>query len=388
MRRLVALSSAIVLVETIFFSALAPLLPIFEDELGLSKAEAGVLVAMYSLGGIAGAIPAGLLATRIGIKQTTIVGLLLVTAACVAFGLVDSYWLLNATRFAQGFGSALCWTGAFAWLVSATPRERRGEMIGIAMAFAIGGALLGPVVGGLASEFGRAPTFGAFAGLALLLAAWAFETRAPPQGESQPLRLLLSAIRNRRVLAGMWLITLPSLLFGTLGVLAPLQLDELGWGALGIAATFFLSAGLEAALSPLIGRWSDTSGRLAPIRFGLVAAAAVSLVIPWLGNRWVLSTFVVLAGVSYGVFWAPATAFLSESWEGLGIEHALGFTLMNFAWAPGHVIGASVGGGLGEVAGDAVAYGFVAALCVGTFLAIVGRRRAALAASTKAATSG
>jgi MFS family permease len=387
-RRLVALSSAIVLVETIFFAALAPLLPIFEDELGLSKAEAGVLVAMYALGGIAGAIPAGFLATRVGIKQTTVVGLLLVTATCVAFGLVDSYWLLNATRFAQGFGSALCWTGALAWLISATPRQRRGEMIGIAMACAIGGALLGPVVGGLASEVGRAPTFGAVAGLSLLLAVWALETPAPPQGESQPLRLLLGALRDRRVLAGMWLLMIPALLFGTLGVLAPLKLDELGWGAVGIAATFFVSAGLEAALSPLIGRWSDTSGRLAPIRFGLLAAAAVSLIIPWLGERWVLSIFVVLAGVSYGVFWAPATAFLSESWESLGIEHALGFTLMNFAWAPGHVIGSSAGGGLAEIAGDAAAYGFVAALCLGTFVALAGRRREELATATKAATSG
>ena len=47
MRRLVLLVSAIVLVETTFFSALAPLLPHYEDEFGLTKQGAGVLTAIY-----------------------------------------------------------------------------------------------------------------------------------------------------------------------------------------------------------------------------------------------------------------------------------------------------------------------------------------------------
>jgi MFS family permease len=370
MRRLVALTSAIVLVETIFFAALAPLLPAFEEELGLSKTEAGVLVAMYALGGLIGAIPAGLFATRIGIKHATIAGLVVVSGTCVAFGLVDSYWLLNGTRLAQGFGSALCWSGALAWLVSATPRERRGEMIGIAMAFAIGGALLGPVVGGLASVAGRAAVFGGVAALALLLASFALRLPAPPQGESQPLRLLLNALRSRRVIGGMWLLILPAMLFGTLGVLAPLRLDELGWGTFGVAATFFVSAGLEALLNPAVGRWSDRRGRLTPIRTGLVGAGAVSLVLPWIGERWAFSAFVVLAGLSYGLFWAPATALLSDGWETAGVEHALGFTLMNFAWAPGHVVGSTVGGGLADVAGDVASYALLSGLCLLTLFAL------------------
>ena len=241
------------------------------------------------------------------------------------------------------------------------------------MAFAIGGALIGPVVGGLASVAGRAAVFGGVAGLALLLAVLALRLPAPPQGESQPLRLLLTALRSRRVLGGMWLLVVPAMLFGTLGVLAPLRLDQLGWGTFGVAATFFVSAGLEALLSPAVGRWSDRRGRLAPIRAGLLGAAVVSLVLPWIGERWTLSVVVVLAGLAYGVFWAPATALLSEGWENAGVAHALGFTLMNFAWAPGHVVGATVGGGLADIAGDVASYALLAALCVVTFSAIGGR---------------
>ena len=388
MRRLLLFTSAIVLVETLFFAVLSPLLPDLEEELGLSKSEAGVLVSMYALGGIAGAIPGGLFATRVGIRASVLLGLLILTVSCVAFGLVDSYWLLNLTRFAQGVAGSFCWNGALAWLISATPRERRGEMIGISMAAAIGGALLGPVLGGIASEFGRAPAFGGVAGVTVVLAVWALEIPKPVQGEAQPLSILLVALRSRRVVAGMWLLVLPALLFGTLSVLAPLQLDRLGWGTWAVASTFFVSAAIEAVMNPAIGRWSDTSGRLAPIRIGLVASAAVSLALPWLGERWLLSAFVVLAGVSYGVFWAPATALLSDGWEAVGVEHGLGFVLMNFAWAPGHVIGSAGGGGLADLAGDTAAYAVLAALCLLTFAALTPRFLRAYAVRARAAGPG
>ena len=55
MRRLAVLVSAMAMAQTLLFSALAPLLPTFDAELGLSKAQAGLLVAMFPIGlGIAG----------------------------------------------------------------------------------------------------------------------------------------------------------------------------------------------------------------------------------------------------------------------------------------------------------------------------------------------
>jgi MFS family permease len=374
-RRLVLFSSAVVLVETIFFAALSPLLPTLADELELAKWQSGLLVAMYALGGIAGAIPGGIAASRIGVRTTVLAGLAVLAGTSVAFGLVESYWALCLTRFVQGFGGALCWTAALAWLVSAAPRDRRGELIGVAMAAAIGGALLGPVLGGAASHFGREQAFAGVAVLAGVLALAALRLEPPPRGERQPLGMLLVALRSPRVLAGMWLLVLPAMLFGTLSVLAPLQLDRLGWSTLGVAATFLVSAAIEASLSPAVGRWSDRRGRLAPIRFGLVAATAVSLAIPWIGERWLLSVAVVLAGMAYGVFWAPSMAMLSDGWEAAGVEHGLGFALMNFAWAPGNVVGTAVGGAVADAGGDVAAYALLAGLCTATLVLLRARVR-------------
>jgi MFS family permease len=369
-RRLLPLVSATVLLESTFFSVLAPLLPYYEDEFGLSTAALGLLSAVYAAGGLAGALPSGILAVRVGVRPTVLGGLGIIVATSVAFGLADSSWVLYAARFGQGLGSALAWTGGLAWLVAAAPHGRRGELIGIAMGAAVAGALLGPVLGGAASLTGPAAAFAAVAGTGLLLAAWAWTTPAlEPAQEPQSLRALLGAFRERAVVSGFWLVSLPAFLLGVISVVAPLRLDKLGWGALGISAAFFVSAGVEAALNPFLGRWSDRYGRLAPVRAALVACVAVSVVLPWVDLRWPGLLLVVAAGIAYGIFWVPGTALLSDGAERVGLDQGFGFALLNVAWAPANVVGAALGGALAETVGDAGAFLLAALLCLLTLAA-------------------
>src|SRR5205814_669044 len=82
------------------------------------------------------------------------------------------------------------------------PRERRGELIGVAMGAAVGGALLGPVVGAVASVVGTGPAFSAVAVLGGALAVWAWRTPAYPPGPRQPVRALVEALHEPRVLGG------------------------------------------------------------------------------------------------------------------------------------------------------------------------------------------
>jgi MFS family permease len=369
-RRLLTLVSATVLLESVFFAVLAPLLPYYEEEFGLSTSALGALSAVYALGGLVGALPSGLLAVRAGVKATMLTGLGIIVATSVAFGLADSAWLLYLARFGQGVGSAFAWTGGLAWLVAATPKERRGELIGIAMGSAIAGALLGPLLGGVAATVGPAPAFAGVAAAGVGLGVWAWTTPAARPSETpQPLSALRSAARVREVVSGFWLVSVAAFLLGVISVVAPLRLDELGWGALGISAAFLVSAGIEAALSPVLGRWSDQHGRLAPVRTGLVAAIAVSLVLPWIDLPWPYLVLVICAGVAYGVNWVPGTALLSDGAERAGLDQGLGFALLNLAWAPANVVGATLGGVLAEAAGDAAAYLLAAAICAVTLAA-------------------
>jgi MFS family permease len=367
-RRLVLLASAIVLVETVFFSALAPLLPHYEAQFDLSKQEAGILTAVYPLGAVVGAIPSGAFTARVGVKIASILGLVIMLVASVVFGFADSIWLLNVARFCQGIGSALAWTGALAWLIAGSPQERRGELIGYAMGAAIAGALLGPVLGWIATEVGTGPAFTGVAVAAVFLAGWAATVPATKPGKPQRLREVRRALHEPTVLEGVWLVSLAAVLLGVVSVLGPLRLDDLGWSALAISICFLVSAGIEAVLSPFQGRWSDRRGPAAPVRFGLVASIAVSIALVLVDHRSAFLVLLVAAGISYGFFWVPGTAVLSNGTERAGLDLAFGVMILNLAWAPGDVVGAALGGILGQAAGDGTVYLLVAGICMVTLL--------------------
>lgn len=379
MRRLLLLVGAIVFVDTMFFAALTPLLPQYAEELGLSKAGAGLLAASYALGALVGGIPGGISAARFGVRPTVLVGLTGMAITTVTFGFADSIWLLDTARFLQGVASSFSWTASLAWLVAAAPAERRGETIGAAMGAAIVGALFGPVLGGIASVVGTGPAFASVAVLASVLGVAAWRTPAFTPEHPQPLGRLFGALRDRAIVASIWFVLVPALLFGALNVLGPLRLDVLGLSALAIGATWLVAASFEAALSPLIGRFSDRRGRLAPLRLGLIGSAVATAVLPWIDQGWALAAAIVLAACAFGSFWTPSMSMLADRAEAIGLDYAYGFALINLAWAPGAAAGSALGGAAARATSDAAVYLTLSTLCVFTLFTLTPRLRASTA---------
>ena len=376
MRRLLLLVGAIVLVDTMFFAALTPLLPHYTHSLHLSKAGAGVLAAMYPIGAFVAAIPGGIVAARFGVKPTVLAGLSLLAVTTTAFGLADTVWQLDLARFVQGVSSAFSWTGALAWLVAAAAPRRRGQLIGTAFGAAVAGALFGPVLGMIASFIGAGWTFGGVAVLALALAVAAATTPAATPSEPQPLRELFRALTVRKIQIAIWLCVVPALLFGNLGVLAPLRLSHLGWGAAAVGATYLLMAGIEAAWAPMLGRATDHYGRFLPLRSALLASAILTAVLPWPERAWLLAAVVICAGFAFGSFWTPAMSMLTDEAELRGLDYGYAFALVNIAWAPGQAGGAAIGGALAAATSDAVPYLALTAVCLATLFALARYREA------------
>ncbi len=256
------LVSATVLVDTMFFAAITPLLPAYQDELGLSKTAAGLLSAAYPAGTLIASLPAGWLAGRIGAKQTTATGLALVAVTSVVFGQATNIELLDGARFVQGLGGACTWAGGLAWLIGVTPADRRGQTIGAALGAAVLGVLLGPVIGGAATATSPQLVFSLVGALAVVLLAWAATTPGAARRRQSSWRELATALRARRLQMAVWLFTLPAFFIGAVHVLVPLRLDDLGARGLTIGALFVAAAGVEAALNPVMGRLSDDRGRL------------------------------------------------------------------------------------------------------------------------------
>jgi MFS family permease len=374
MRRLLAFVCAIVGVDTVFFSALTPLLPHYAATGGLSKSAAGLLIAAYPAGTLLGSLPSGALVARFGDRTVAVLGLALMATATLAFGWSTSPGLLDAARVVQGMGGACTWTAGLSWLATTAPVARRGELLGTALGAAVVGALFGPVVGAVASAVGTGAAFSAAAVVDAFLIVIAFTVPSPRPQAPQPLRAALPALRDRQVVTACWLMALAGIAFGTIDVLAPLRLSRLGVSATVIAATFLCAALVESGLSPLAGRLSDRLGADRPLTVSLVFGAVCAIVIPLLTSApWLI--VVLIAGTPfYGTIFAPASALVASGAQNLGLNQGIAFALSNLTWAAGQSVAASASGALAQATSDLVPYALLAVACVVTLIALRGLR--------------
>jgi MFS family permease len=373
-RTLLLFVSALVFTDTIFFTALTPLLPHYVHTAGLSKAGAGVLVAAYPFGTLVSALPSGLLVARLGARRGALFGLVLMSASTLLFGWSTSALLLDTARFVQGLGGSCTWAAGMAWLASEAPPERRGELLGTALGAAVAGALFGPVVGVIADQVGTGPAFSAAAVIGAILIVIDFCIPAPERGEEQGLSAAFAAVRHSGVAMGLWLTAIAGIAFGVLDVLAPLRLNDLGASAIAIGATFLASAAVETGLSPVSGRLADRRGAYFPIRISLLAGVVVSLLASVISPAAALIALLIIGMPAFGTLFAPASAMIADAAQQLELHQGLAFGLANLAWAAGQTVAASASGAIAQATSDLVPYSMLAAVCLATFVAIRSRR--------------
>lgn len=367
--------SMIHVVTALAFTAVTPLLPTFERDFHLSKAEVGILVAVFPAGQAFSALPVNLLSSVLTLKKFSVGGLTILAGASLAFGLLDSYDWLLAARFAQGVGAGLCFASGLAWLVDIGSKDRRAEMIGYFASAGAAGTMLGPVVGGLAVVGNRSGVFAVLAagaiGVALVVG------RVPESGMVGPRStgFVRQVWRLPEIWLKMWLVVLPGILLGTIFALAPLQLDRLGMTGLAIAAIFFLAALVGVVARLVTARWTDRRGAYETLALLIATAIPLTIAIPWIGAAWLLAGCVLFAICVYGLLWAPAMAVISRAFQDAGVAQVVGFAAVVIPIGLGFIVGSAAGGRIGRSAGDASAYSFAAGLCVLTFTILLARQR-------------
>jgi MFS family permease len=369
-RRLLLLVAVLVFVDTMLYAALTPLLPHFAHELHLSKARAGTLVAAYAAGALVGGLPGGWATARLGARRAVLVGLAGMAIASIGFAFADSFSTLFVARFVQGLGSAFTWSGSFAWLLAAAPRERRGELIGSAMGAAVFGAMFGPVIGAAAALAGRAVIFCGLAGLSVVLTVWTLRLGSSPPAEVPSLAALRQALRNRQLAGGFLLMSVASLLFGILAVLGPLHLSHAGWGAAAIGAVWLVGAAVETVQAPIAGRISDRRGPLVPVRAALAAGTVVSLGLATGARPLFYAPLIAIAAIAYGLLFTPAFAMIADGAEHTGLAQGMAFGLMSAAWATGAVAGPAAGGAIANATGDWIPFVLGAVLCASILIVV------------------
>lgn len=95
--------------------AVPPLIsPVFVDRLGLTLAEAGLLMTVFTVTFAALSLPAGAIADRFGPRRTVLAGVTLAGVASLAFPLSTDLGFLIATRLLLGVSTALVFTPGIA----------------------------------------------------------------------------------------------------------------------------------------------------------------------------------------------------------------------------------------------------------------------------------
>jgi MFS family permease len=368
MRRLLLLASAMVFLDLTFFTAIAPLLPEYVDDLHMSTAQAGILSAAYAAGTLVAALPGGYLASRLGPRRTVILGLFGLGFTSLVFGLLHSPWPLDAARFIQGVAGALIWAGALTWIINSFPEAQRGQVIGTALGTAVAGSLLGPALGALAGTIGTEPVFSAVLVVSLALAYAAWRLPDTVVRENQPLREVFDCLVERPLVEAAIFVSSPSLMFGAIDVLLPLRVDVLGGGHALIAGGFIGGAAIESVLAPIAGRLADKVGRRAPYVLGMAICAVAMVIFGVAGSLPVVIGSLLICSLGAGFCFAPAMTLISDAAEASGLHQGYAVGVTNMAWAAAQVFGGVVGAAVAGITGDAVPSIAIAVILVLTIL--------------------
>jgi predicted MFS family arabinose efflux permease len=382
----VLLFAAIMMLDTLFAAAAAPLVPGIADEYGLSKTQIGLFVASHSAGAFIGAVLAAFASALISRKSLLLIGLSISAATSVLFGLADSALDLTLARFGHGIGSSLSWTAVLAWMTLLSPAQRLGWTVAMAWAATELGSVLGPLLGGTASRVGLAAPFIGIAVVTVPLMVWVV-TLAGGGRERRVLSLTatLRALRTRRFGGALWIASLPAFILGTTGVLIPVQLADLGWNRFAIGVIYATIGIVQIGISFLAGRLADRSLAV-PLRIGLIGAATAAFILatPWSQEYWRLPVCLLAIFAAIAFLLAPGTILISRESRTAQIQQGVAFSLANVGWAPGAIAGAVLGGILATRAGDSAAFLLVACICVISLAALERtRRRPALTAPAR-----
>jgi len=87
--------------------AIPPVIPLIRDELQMTQAQVGFLVALPVLMFAIAAVPGSLLVARLGTGVTLLAGVLLTAIAGAARGIADDFWQLAAITMLMGAGIAV-----------------------------------------------------------------------------------------------------------------------------------------------------------------------------------------------------------------------------------------------------------------------------------------
>ena len=369
----VAILVAVSFMVALGFGIVAPAIPAFARQFGVSVAAAASVISVFALMRVVGALPAGRLVDRFGEPGVMAAGIAVVAVSSVLAGCSQSFEELLVLRGSGGLGSAMFSISAQALLLGTVPGGQRGRASGLFSGGFLLGGISGPAVGGLVAAWSLRAPFFLYGGLLVVPAVLAAVVlrRTPSHrhaaASQHPVRLLATlgrAVRSRayRAAASANLADGFAAL-GVRGALVPLFVrDVLHRSVVWTGIGFLLFAALNGAALLPGGRIADTVGRRPVIIAGCLISAAGMVMLALLPGPWAYLAALAVAGFGSGLLDVAPAAMIGDI-----IDSGGGTLVASYQMAGdvGSVVGPVAGGFLVDSASYAAAFGLAAAVLSG-----------------------
>lgn len=324
----VAILSSISFTVALGYGIVAPAIPVFGRQFGVSITAAASVISAFALMRIVGALPSGRLVDRFGEHKTMAAGIAIVAVSSVLAGLSGTFAELIILRGVGGLGSAMFGVSAQTLLLRSVPAGLRGRASGLYTGGFLLGGISGPAVGGVIADWSLRAPFFLYGGMLLIPAAIAavrlhdsgMARRASPgatgatAATGQVRAGLAWALRSRSYRAAAAANLADG--FAVMGVrsaIIPLFVRDVlhrpnTWTGIG----FLVVAAVNAATLLPGGRIADTLGRRPVIVVGCLISGSAMVLLALLPGLWGYLVALAVLGLGSGLLDVAPSAMIGD----------------------------------------------------------------------------
>lgn len=359
----VAVLTAVAFSVALGFGIVAPAIPLFARQFGVSNFAAGAVISVFALVRFVSAPIAGRLVNRLGERVVLATGIGIVGVSSLLAGLSHSYPQLLVLRGLGGFGSAMFTVSAFALLLRVVAPDQRGRASGVYQTGFLLGGIAGPAFGGPLTAWSLRAPFFVYAGTLLVagtvatvfLARTALREREVAAHTDHAPTTLGTAVRSSAYRAAVvnnfaigWAV------FGVRASLIPLFVVEgLLLGPSWTGAGLVVSAVVQALVLVPAGRLVDTRGRRPFLQAGAAFTLAAGLTMALAGGAPLFLVGMALYGTGSALLGVSSAAVVGDVIGGRGGTPVAAFQMASDA---GAFLGPLVAGMLADTASFEVAF--------------------------------
>lgn len=281
-----------------------PVLPTISNQLGASSSEVTLLYTSYNAVMAVAMLITGVISTRLGLKKTLILGVVIIGVFAALAGFANNIWTIVGLRGIWGIGNSLFFATGLTALITIAGVAKARSIVLFEAAVGIG-ISAGPILGGILGQFSwRYPFMGVGVMMAIVfvLLVVSMPNVKEDIGEGKKSTSLLDPLRamKHRSIATLGMSNcLYNFGFFALLAYAPLALGLtpltmgsifLGWGILLALSSYFMAPKLK-----------ERFGATKPL-YALLAIFIVVLLVMgiWTSDLWVMAACIIFSGALFG----------------------------------------------------------------------------------------